>query len=89
MEGLTDAEGKSVYTTDGCGYYNLTVLREGYVSYVKDICISKNSLPEIVMPLIPAVEETERANIQLCLSGDAAAKGLAFIIYCPTGIQRN
>ncbi len=83
VEGLADATGKSVYTTDGCGYYTLSVSREGYVPYTKDLCISKTSLSEIVVPLIPHPGDTERTTIQVCLSGDAAAKGMSFKVYCP------
>ena len=87
VEGLTDPEGRSSYTTDGCGYYNLSVAREHYIPYTKEICVSKESLEEVVVPMIPLVEEGEKTIIQICLSGDSAVKGLAFKLYCPQGIE--
>jgi hypothetical protein len=84
VEGLTASNGQCEYTTDGSGNYILSVSREGYVSYIKEFCVSKNSLNDIKVPIIPLVgEESDKANIQLCLSGDAACKGLSFVIQCP------
>jgi len=85
VEALTDENGKSNYTTDGLGRYLLTVSREGYITYAKDLCFSKTSLTEITVPLIPIVQESEKTNIQICLSADCTAKGMGFRIYCPQG----
>lgn len=84
VEGLTDEKGQSEYVIDGCGYYILGVSREGYVSYTKDICISKNSRLEICVPVIPVIEEiNDKAAIRIYLSGDAGSQGLSFNILCP------
>jgi len=84
VEGLTNAEGKCEYTTDGRGKYLLSVSREGYASYAKEFCVSKNSLDDIVVPAIPLLaESSDKAIIQICVSGDAACKDLSFIVYCP------
>ena len=83
VEGLSNAEGKCEYTTDGCGQYTLAVSREGYSNYSKEMCISKTSLSNLIVPVIPIIPADNGTIIQLCLSGDATAKGLSFTIYCP------
>ena len=85
VENLTNEEGKTEYITEGCGYYNLTVSREGYVEYDKQLCISKTSLANIVVPLIP-IQNSEKTNIQICLSGDSGIGELSFKVYCPISI---
>jgi hypothetical protein len=90
VEGLSNAEGKCEYITEGSGYYSLLVSREGFVSYTKEICVSKQSSLNIAVPLIPnAGLMADRAVIRLCLSGDAGAAGLSFIIYCPNETKIN
>jgi len=83
VENLTDAEGKTEYKTSGSGYYTLTVSREGYVPYSKEMCISKTSSKDIVVPLIPLTPEAERVFVQVCLSSDTGANNLNFTVYCP------
>lgn len=86
VENLTNAEGKTSYVTDNNGFYKISVEREGYISYTKDMCISKNSLKNIAIPLIPVVEENGKGGVQLCLSGDCGVENLLFKIYCPLSI---
>eukprot|EP00826_Nyctotherus_ovalis_P054316 TRINITY_DN7104_c0_g1_i7.p1 TRINITY_DN7104_c0_g1~~TRINITY_DN7104_c0_g1_i7.p1 ORF type:complete len:559 (-),score=139.57 TRINITY_DN7104_c0_g1_i7:123-1799(-) len=81
VENLTNGEGKTSYMTDNDGYYKLSVEREGYVSYTKDVCISKNSLKAVAVPLIPVA--VEGVSVQLCLSGDDGVENLLFKVYCP------
>jgi len=85
LEKLTNTEGKTNYTTDNNGYYKLSVKREGYISYTKDMCISKNSLRSIAVPLIPVPEENDKVNVQLCLSADSGVEDFTFRVYCPLG----
>jgi hypothetical protein len=85
VEGLTNQNGYCEYVTDGSGLYSLSVSRELYVSYTKELCFSKNSISDIVVPLIPMFDDlAEQTKIYMCLSGDAACRGLAFDIFCPT-----
>jgi hypothetical protein len=83
VENLTNSEGKVEYKTSGLGYYTLAVSREGYVQYSKELCISKTSLKDIVVPLIPLAKETDRSLVQVCLSGDTGVNNLSFTVYCP------
>lgn len=83
VENVTDAEGKVMYKTDGYGYYKLYVSRGSYISYTKEMCISKKSASEIVIPVIPMNKEGQ--SMQICLSGDSEMNGLSFKIYCPEG----
>ncbi len=87
VEALTTPEGQCEYTTDGCGNYMLNVSREDYVSYSKEVCVSRTSLDKIVVPLIPVVKEAEgdHTTIQICLSGDSACKGMSLVLICPIG----
>ncbi len=89
VEGLTNSEGKCEYTTDGRGDYTLHVSRDGYVPYVKDMCVSKNSLANIIVPLIPTVQAApDRTTVEICISGDAACKDLSLVLFCPFGNER-
>lgn len=83
VENLTDKEGKTQYITDGNGYYTLTVSREGYIPYTKEMCISKTSLNNITIPLLPLGNDLDSTVIEVFLSGDACANGMNFTIYCP------
>lgn len=87
VEGLTDQNGQCEYLIDGCGSYNLGVSREGYVSYTKEFCLSKTSLSEIFVPVIPLVEEiNDSTSTRIYLSGDEGSKGLSFTYFCPQSI---
>jgi hypothetical protein len=84
VEALTDATaGTCEYVIEGAGTYSLGVSREGYVSYTKELGITKNGLRAIVVPVIPIVEET---GIRIMLSGDAGCEGTSLCLYCPKGI---
>jgi hypothetical protein len=88
VEGLTDAEGKYEYTTDGCGKYSLASSREGYVTSTQELCISKHSHQDIIVPVIPLVPDLgDKAVIQICLSSDVGCPQLTLQIYCPISIS--
>ena len=80
VENVTDTEGRVTYKTDGCGYYKMFVSRENYVSYTKELCISKESASDIVIPLIPI---SKKFGMQICLSGEYDMGDLSLKIYCP------
>ena len=86
VENLSDEMGNNEYVTDGYNHYNLSVQRERYVSYVKEMCISKNSLNKIKIPLIQTSPEINITKVQICLSGDSGVPDLSFKIYCPQSI---
>ena len=86
VENLTDVNGKTSYITDGHGHYNLLIQREGYITYTKEMCISKISLNDINVPLIPIAKKEGEANIKICVSGDKGAKDLILKIFCPKGM---
>lgn len=87
VEGLTDSKGQCEYVIDGPGHFILSVSRDGYVSYTKEFCLSKTSLFEIYVPVIPVVEEVnDKAAIRIYLSGDCGSQELSFNIYSPNSI---
>jgi hypothetical protein len=79
VENVTDVEGKVMYKTDGNGYYRMQVSRENYISYTKELCISKKSASNIMFPLIPS----NKFGVQICLSGDSGIEGLSLKVHCP------
>ena len=88
VEGFTDKDGNFKYLLDGPGQYILTVSRDGYVSYVKEMCLSKQSVYDISVPAIPIVEDNDdKAVIQIVLSGDCGSAGNSFYVYCPISIS--
>ncbi len=76
--------------TEGPGRYLLSVSREGFITYTKELCVCKQSLDEIVVPLLPAVEEsdTQAPLIRFFLSSDSGARQFSFSLLCPLSIFR-
>jgi len=86
VESLTDSKGQIEINFNGPGYYNLQVSKENYISYTHEICYSRNSKENIVIPMIQCEQEielSEKTIVKLCLIGDNGISGLNLNIMCP------
>lgn len=85
-ESLSGADGKCQYKLDENGQYMLSVSKEDFVPYAKELMLTKSGQKELIVPMLaqssPAADNQLPA-IQLLISGDCPCNKLNFVIYCP------